>query len=329
MTPTPTPGSAADAPTGAPSSGGPPPAVRFRRARPGDAAAAARIVPVALNDLYARQGRTRLAEDEGCAPVFVHLAADPGASFWLAEADEGLVGLGLGLRRSDLWFLGGLFVAPAWQGRGVGRALLERAQGNRAPGGRAAVLSSASNEVSNRLYASCGMLPQLAVLELRGPLPLVPQPALPRALRPGALTGDVAGLAALRSIDAAVLGIDRTADHRWLLGEAKRPGRLFTRSGRPVAYAYLGGDGTLGADAVGPMAAVRPADVAPVVAWALGELAARGASAGAALVPGANLAAQRLLWGAGFRFHEATALFGADRPFERLDRYCFAGDALM
>jgi len=325
MTEIPTPGGVADASAPA----GPPPAVRLRPARPDDAPAAARVIPVALNDLYRRQGRALLAEDQGCAPVLAHLARDPGASFWLAETDEGVVGLGLGLRRSDLWFLSALFVAPAWQGRGLGRALLERAQGNRTSQCRAAVLSSASNEVSNRLYASYGMLPQLAVLGLHGPLPLVPVSPLPRGLEPVALAGDAAALAALRSIDAAVLGIDRTVDHRWLLGEAGRAAWLFVRSGHPAAYAYLGGDGTIGPDSAGPVAAVRSPDVASVVAWALGRLAARGSAEATVLVPGANLAVQRLLWGAGFRFHEATALFGADRRFDRLDRYCFAGDALM
>lgn len=306
-----------------------PAGVTLRRATRRDAAAVARIVPAALNDLFARQGRAALDETDASHPVFGHLAGDDATSFWVAETAEGVVGFSVGVRRSALWFLGGLFVLPAWQGRGLGQALLERAEDYRSPGGLAAVLSSASNELSNRLYARRGMLPLLAVLPLVGPLPLSGAPGLPPGLRAARLGGDERDLGALRDIDAAVLGIDRSVDHRWLLGEAGRSGWSFRRRGRPVAYAYLGGDGTEGSAVVGPAAALRAADIAPVVAFALAELAAGAAHEGGVMVPGSNLTVQRLLWDAGFQFRGATALLGATRPFGRLDRYVFAGNALM
>ncbi len=303
--------------------------VALRPATARDAAGVPRIISVALSDLYARQGRPAPEEHADCPAVYAHLAADGATSFWVAESAEGVVGFSVGLRRSDLWFLGGLFVLPAWQGRGVGQALLERAEGSRSPDGVAAVLSSAYNELSNRLYARRGMVPLLPVLQMNGALPLRGAPGLPAGLRAVRLSGAERELGALRDIDAAVLGIDRSVDHRWLVGEEGRDGWLFERRGRPAAYAYLGGDGTEGSAVVGPAAALRAADVAAVVAFALAELAASGASEGGVMVPGANLAVQRLLWEAGFQFHGATALLGATRPFGRLDRYVFAGNALM
>jgi len=248
-------------------------------------------------------------------------------SFWVAEAAGGVVGFSVAMRRAGLWFLGGLFVLPEWQGRGLGQALLERAEESRTTDGVAAVMSSAYNELSNRLYARHGMAPLLPVLQMAGPLPLRDAPGLPSGLRVGSLT--VADLDALREIDGRVLGIDRSIDHRWLLEVERRRGWLFERRGRPAAYAYLGGDGTEGAAVAGPAAAVRPSDIAPVVGFALAELAATGAASGGVMVPGSDLAVQRMLWDRDFQFHGATGLLGATRPFGRLDRYVFAGNALL
>jgi GNAT superfamily N-acetyltransferase len=306
-----------------------PAGVALRPATVRDAAEAPRIISVALNDLYARQGRPAAEEHADCAAVYGHLAGDDATSFWVAEAAKSVVGFSVGVRRSDLWFLSALFVLSDWQGRGLGQALLERAQDNRSPDGVAAVLSSAYNELSNRLYARRGMAPLLPVLQMTGALPLRGALALPAGLRLTRLTGARRCLDALRAIDEAVLGIDRSSDHRWLLGEEARDGWLAERRGRAAAYAYLGGDGTEGSAVVGPAAALRAPDIVAVVAFALGELAATGVTEGGVMVAGANLAVQRLLWEAGFQFHGATALLGATRPFGRLDRYVFAGNALM
>lgn len=303
-----------------------PAGVTLRPATARDAPAASRAVALALGDLFARQGR-EAPEPHPHDAVYRHLAGDGVSSFWVAEAAQGVVGFSVGMRRSGLWFLGGLFVLPEWQGRGLGQALLERAEDSRPTDGVAAVLSSAYNELSNRLYARRGMAPLLPALPMTGPVPLRDAPDLPSALHARSLSGE-RDLGALLDIDDRVLGIDRSLDHRWLRSEA-RSGWLFERRGRPAAYAYLGGDGTEGGAVVGPAAALRPSDIAPVVAFALGRLAATGAASGGVMVPGCNLAVQRMLWDGGFQFHGATGLLGATRPFGRLDRYVFAGNALM
>ena len=304
-----------------------PAGVTLRPATAGDAPAASRTLTLALDDLYERQRRAA-PDAHPHEVVYAHLAGDGATSFWVAETAQGVVGFSVGMRRSGLWFLGGLFVLPEWQGRGLGQALLERAEESRSADGVAAVLSSASNELSNRLYARRGMVPLLPVLQMTGALSLRGEPGLPSGLHAGRLTGGERDLGALREIDEKVLGVDRSVDHRWLLGGA-RSGWLFERGGRPAAYAYLGGDGTEGAAVVGPAAALRGSDIAPVVAFALARLAATGAPQGGVMVPGSALTVQRMLWAADFRFHGATALLGATRPFGRFDRYVFAGNALM
>jgi hypothetical protein len=136
-------------------------------------------------------------------------------------------------------------------------------------------------------------------------------------------------LAEVARIDAAVLGADRTADHLWLLGRPGSSGWLFRRRERAIGYAYLGGDGTGGAGAVGPVATLRAEDQSAVLRFVLAELAARGIAQATVTVPGPNITAQRLLWQAGFSFDGATGLLCASRPFGRFDRYLLAGDCLL
>ena len=148
--------------------------VTYRQGSPeGDADEAARIIVAALNDLLARQNRPPVAgAGEALGPVLAHLARTDPERFWLAAEGERIVGFGSAWTRSELRFLSGLFVLPGWQGRGVGRGLLERAMDtDRWADGTMAVISSAANPISNRLYARRGMYPLMPVLSLSGPLP--------------------------------------------------------------------------------------------------------------------------------------------------------------
>jgi len=302
--------------------------VTYRQGSPeGDAGEAARIIVVALNDLLARQNRLPVAgAGEAMAPVLAHLARTDPERFWVAAEGERTVGFGSAWTRGGLRYLSGLFVLPGWQGRGIGRCLLERAMdADRWAGGTKAVISSAANPVSNRLYAQRGMYPLMPVLSLSGPAParanalLGPLQATPLG------AGD---LADLRAVDGAVTGLDRTPDHAWLLA-AGRSGWVFRNDGTASGYAYLGGDGTGGNDAVGPVATLRAEDQEAVLGFALARAAEHGATTATVMVPGQNVHAQRLLWRSGFGLEGATGLFGCSRPFGRFDRYLFAGNALM
>lgn len=303
-------------------------AVTYRQgSAEGDAGEATRIIVVALNDLLARQNRPPVAgAGEAMEPVLAHLARTDPERFWVAVEGERTVGFGSAWTRGALRFLSGLFVLPGWQGRGIGRDLLERAMDpHGATEGTTAVISSAANPVSNRLYAQHGMYPLMPVLSLRGPVPararglLGPLEAIPLS------AGD---LADLRAVDLAVTGLDRTPDHAWLLA-AGRSGWLFRTNGTAIGYAYLGGDGTEGGDAVGPVATLRVEDQETVLGFGLAQAAEHGATTATVMVPGHNVCAQRLLWRSGFSFEGATGLFGCSRPFGNFDRYLFAGNALM
>jgi ribosomal protein S18 acetylase RimI-like enzyme len=301
----------------------------YRRATTGDAGPAAAVLRRALDDFRGRRRAPAVAVlDEAVAPVLRHLAQTDGESFWVATGGGEVVAFGCGMTRGDLWFLACLFVLPAWQGRGVGRALLERAMaGYPARGGALAVLSDGTNPISNTLYARHGMYPWLPALHLTAAL--TDTETHPRLGALDAAPVSPSDLGDLLAIDDAVGGCDRSLDHAWLMGSAGRPGWVFRRHGRPAGYVYLYGDGSQGDDYVGPLAAVRPPDQGPMLRFALAELAARGAQRAQLMVPGANSQAQRALWEAGFTFGGPAGLLGASRPFGRFDRYAFAGPALL
>ncbi len=298
----------------------------------GAALAASRILTAALTDLAAKQGRPPLAAPaDHAAPALLHVIETDPERFLLARDGERPVAFGAAFTRGPLSYCAGLFVLPDYQGRGLGRRLFEAAlEGLPVAGGVAALTSSAANPISNGLYARHDVFPQHALLYLTGPLP-APQtpPSGNGSLDIEPLTAEHLG--ELREIDLAVLEADRTIDHQWFLGlsGAGHPGWLFRRHGRAAGYAYLGGDGTEGAGALGPVATLRAQDQGQVLQFALARLAALGVAEATVAVPGPNLVAQRLLWQAGFSFSGATGLFCASRPFGRFDRYLLAGDCLM
>ena len=300
-------------------------------ARRDTAEAASRIITAAFSDLLARQGRPPFtAPEDHAAAALRHVIETDGARFWLACDGERSVGFGAGLVRGAFSYCAGLFVLPEWQGRGLGRRLFETAlEGLPVAGGVAALTSSAANPISNGLYARHGIYPQHALLGLRGPATRVCGSPPGHAHVLDAEPIEMAHLSELRGIDEGVLGFDRTPDHLWFLSQPLHPGWLFRRHGRAIGYAYLGGDGTEGAGSVGPAATLHPGDQAEVLRFVVAELAARGQEWATVVVPGPNLAAQHVLWEAGFAFKGATGLLCASRPFAHFDRYLLAGDSIM
>lgn len=315
----------------------------------GDAAhdaalAASFIIKTALRDLSVKQSRAPFeAADDFAARALRHVLASCGGRFFMARDGERPVAFGAAFERGAFSHCAGLFVLPEYQGLGLGRRLFDAAAtGLPAAGGVLSLTSSAANPVSNGLYARRGVYPQHALLRLSGPIGtertsshMAAGPATHpagRAEAAGDLLAEPLGVACLpelRTIDEVVLEADRTPDHRWFLSQRWHPGWLFRRRGRAVAYAYLGGDGTEGDGSVGPVASLRAGDQEAVLRFVLARLADRGVARAAVTVPGPNLAAQGVLWRAGFAFEGATGLWCGSRPFGRLDRYLSAGDCLM
>ena len=134
------------------------------------------------------------------ARCMVRFAERDGDGAWVAETDGGrVVGMAEAIRRGPFWGLSMLFVDPAWQSRGVGQALLERALRS-AEGASLRMIVSSSDPRALRRYWAAGLTIH-PTLEATGEVDRrrVP-PALPG--RPGA-TDD---LALVAEVDAGLRG---------------------------------------------------------------------------------------------------------------------------
>ncbi len=109
--------------------------ISFRGATEADLPECGRIHRIAIDDYLRRMGFPPSPEENpNLLRLHAHtLATDP-ARFQVAErrGDDGrggragMVAFGSALDRGPMWFLSMLFVDPAEQARGLGRALLER-----------------------------------------------------------------------------------------------------------------------------------------------------------------------------------------------------------
>jgi GNAT superfamily N-acetyltransferase len=333
-------GGAARIPDG--SASGPP---IYRPARVEDLPACTRIWRAGLADYLGR-----LNADDGLPfdleplrRLLAHLlATDPGR-FWVAarpapagEDDraapgdggaggERIAGFGSATVRGDTWFLGMLFVDPAEQGQGIGRVLLERTMA----GSDGLALGTATDSVqpiSNALYGRLGIVPRMPCLHLVGrPGSADDLPGLPPGVHAVAferIVGDGGVDApghrqlseAIGTIDRAVLGYERPDDHAWMRRDGRIGWLYRDATDRPVGYGYLTKVGRLG-----PVAAIEPGLLAPVVAHLLGAHVPAGASS--LWVPGDAGEVVSTLLRAGFRLESFPALLCWSRPIADFGRY--------
>ncbi len=171
---------------------------------------------------------------------------DPGGA-WVALEGDRVIGSALALRREGVWGLSILVVEPEYQGKGVGRALLERAL-SYAEGCKGGFFMSTTHPGAMRRYAAAGFALH-PTLQATG--------TVRRAALPAGLTvreGDEADLDLMASVDRGVRGAARGSDIEDLL---RLGGRLLIaehRSGRGYAVVEDGSPGLLAADT--PEAAV-------------------------------------------------------------------------
>jgi GNAT superfamily N-acetyltransferase len=151
--------------------------IRYREARAGDLPVTFDMSQRSLHDIAARQGLESpggLPDEaevrrrwEQRRPLIEFVAAQPGGSFWVCEADGGPVGFVRVARFGEMEELTELIVDPAHQGRGIGRGLLERCwPGPPSPKlGRVVVASGSPADLS--LFTDYGVLPTSGHWDLR------------------------------------------------------------------------------------------------------------------------------------------------------------------
>jgi GNAT superfamily N-acetyltransferase len=329
--------------------------VTYRLGREADMAACLGIWRAAVDNYQGRLNQPPMPEETG--PLRRHLAhmlsTDPDR-FWLAEVGredgesaaggEGsspwLVGFALATVRDGLWYLAMLFVLPAVQGRGIGAALLDRAQAGRdAPAGGPGVpgpdnafdsrihtwgmATDTAQPISNGLYARRGMVPRLPMWRLAGePVRWSALPALPTQVEAIPFDSIAANghdgprrlAEVVDGIDREVIGLTHQADHEFLRRDGRAGFLVRERSGRALGYAYGSTTGR-----IGPIAALDPDLLPSLLGVAIRQTPILGTVG--VWVPGSADAAIRALLEAGLQFVRFPGLICWSRPEMPFARY--------
>ncbi|WP_224766457.1 GNAT family N-acetyltransferase [Nocardioides campestrisoli] len=231
----------------------------------------ARLAPAGQE---APSGRSVQAAQIWIARTARFLDSDPGGC-WVAEVGDAVVGFATSFRRETTWFLATYAVATPWQGRGVGKALLDAAL-QHSRGCVRGMLSASSDPRAARRYKLAGfdLHPQMT---LSGTVDRTAVPEL-RNLRDGT-PGDQEWM---DSLDRGNRGAGRGRDHEFLRS-VHRLRVIDHRTGRGYAYSNLDGVQLLAADnrrtaarllwdalaAVPPGRSTRVAHVTGANQWAL------------------------------------------------------------
>jgi ribosomal protein S18 acetylase RimI-like enzyme len=203
---------------------------RIRPVERGDVAACAEVEWAAFGAEHERHRLGSASSLKESRRLIERLVGHPGVYGVVAERGGAIVGLSFLYEHDPIRAVGPLAVAPAAQGRGVGRRLMEAVLA-RAEGAAGVRLTQAPhNAASFALYASLGfeVKEPLAILSGRFRSP-PPAGAGARPMREG-------DLAAAARLCERVHGFARTGDLREALGTQGEP-MVLERDGRIVAYA--------------------------------------------------------------------------------------------
>jgi GNAT superfamily N-acetyltransferase len=246
------------------------------------------------------------------------VAHDP-EGFWVAEAAGEVVGFGIAVQREQVWYLAALHVRPPHQSEGVGRQLVRRCLAIARGDSLLTVGADARNPVSNALYGRFGMFPQVALLELSGPVAAAPSVGALRlaAGPPAAIT--------LAALDRATLDGARPEDHAFWTATPDLHGFSVLRGDVVVGYAYVQADG-----AIGPIAVASPDDLPAAVDLAIAQADVLGARTGRIRIPGVARPTVASLLRRGWRYGDAVTLVLTSAPWGHWEGYVTSGaDALL
>jgi len=287
--------------------------VTYRPPRPEELADCALVWHASVNEYMTRLGHPLPPPVlEPAMRLGEHLLATDPDHFRVAVKSssgghgERIVGFGIGLQREHVWFLSQLYVLPAEQHRGIGRALLTMVlpsapeagaadaadvvggvEGSHRRPGVLATSTDSAQPISNALYGKLGIVARMPVFNLVGrPATLSTLPRLPEgieavALEPRELTahrnpaapGKAELCQTIDAIDRDVLGYAHQPDHDFLRLQGRTGFFYRTSAGEPLGYGYSSQVGRFG-----PVALLDETLMAPVIGHLMRAIEPRGAT---------------------------------------------------
>ena len=293
----------------------------IRNVRPDELEEAWRVHVASSHDGMVRRGAA--ASPPADTPVAndarAGFASDPDGYFCAVEEGQ-IRGMVSALVRGRVWYLSMFFVLPADQGRGVGRALLERALAyGEARGTEIRCTLATLDPRAQARYVMAGMAPRWPIYRLDGDATAVARLTARAGLDPRErkLPCDPG---AAEKLTAEVFDHGRGDD----LAHCRRDGGTavaIERGGELAAFAYRRGE------RIGPAAGRDETALLQAVAAAAAARADSGESV-MMRVPGACASLLEALVSCGFRIAGAPTLFMASRPFGRPELYVPSGPIL-
>jgi ribosomal protein S18 acetylase RimI-like enzyme len=230
-------------------------------------------------------------------------------SFWIAEQAGELVGYARATNSGGLRELTDFFLLPEAQAQGIGKTLLERVFPRAGASHR--LIVSTNNLSAQVLYMKAGVYPRCAIYSfIKNPV----ERHYPSNLTVTPMSANPKTLAEIAGIDAAVLGVVRDDEHRWLLKH--RQGFLYSRHGQALAYGYVG-------QQAGPFAVLDSADYPKILAHAENFSAQQGYKSFNINVPSINKAAIDYALQHEFQLDPHYSLLMTDKLFGKFEQYAF------
>jgi ribosomal protein S18 acetylase RimI-like enzyme len=290
-----------------------------RNVRPDELEQVWRVHVASSSDLAMRRGRPGRPSDEPVASdARVGLVTDPDGYFCAVENGQ-IRGMVSALVRGRVWYLSMFFVLPGDQGRGVGRALLERALAyGAARGVEVRCVWSSLDPRAQARYVMAGMSPRWPIYRVEGDAAAVARFTARVGLDQRARERPCDPVTA-ENLTAEVFGHSRADDLAYWRSDGAEAVAI-ERDGAIAAFAYRRGN------RVGPAAGHDETALLQAVAAA----AAKASSGGSVTmrVPGACASLLEALVGSGFRIGE-LAVFLASRQFGLPELYLPSGPILF
>jgi GNAT superfamily N-acetyltransferase len=243
------------------------------------------------------------------SPMFEFLA-QTASQFWVAEAEEKIIGYARSIQFDGLQELTEFFVSPDQQSAGIGSELLSRAFPNSDAHYRTIVATL--DERALYRYLKAGVYARFPIKYFYRQAEKVD---IDSDLQFEPMQHEI-HLEAINRIDKQILGHVREPVHRWVA--TTRSGFAYRRNGEVVGYGYLGDSGT------GPFALLDENDYPAVLAHAESLMAERGEEFGVE-TPLINRKAIQYFTERRYRIDAFTVLFMSNEFFGRFENYlCFS-----